>query len=54
MWLHVQGDDMSDAMVGFKYEPVVVKEVESKNKRMARKLQETPKDEGSTTSVAED
>jgi len=51
MWLHVQGDDMSDAMVGFKYYPVVVKEVESNNNRMARKLQETPVDEGSTTSV---
>jgi hypothetical protein len=42
---------MSDAMVGFKYYPVVVKEVESNNNRMARKLQETPVDEGSTTSV---
>jgi hypothetical protein len=44
MWLHVQGDDMSDAMIGFKYYPVMVKIVESNNNRMARKLQETPVD----------
>ena len=53
MWLHVQGDDMSDAMVGFKYEPVVVKEVKSKSKRMARKLQDTPAEQAKTTSVPE-
>ena len=35
MWLHVQGDDMTEAMVGFKYDPVAGK---SKTKRIARNL----------------
>jgi len=41
--MHVQGEDMTDAMVGFKYEPLV-NQVQTINERMARKLQGTPSD----------